>query len=543
VSVGPATGVSRALRAALAEGSVLAGRYRLTAALPAVEDDPDDAQRWEAVDDVLARPVRVVVLRGGGRRAAATGELLAAAATASTVVSPVLAQVYDAAVEQVPAERYGRPAGTVDVAYVVSERVDGPTLAQALAEDGPLDPEVATQLTVAAADALAATHARGVVHGLVCPRTVVLRRSGGLALADPVFGAALARRGGLGDAPPLAADHDVQGLTACLYAMLTGRWPEQATALPSGGLRPAPAAPGRDGRPCSPRQVRAGVPRALDAVVAQALGAASTPEPPVRRPAVERAVGAPARPTPAPLTADGLSTALRGALAADTAARAPSSPLPRRLPRLGRGARRALLVGGTAVGLVVVGSVAYSTGRELGTVKDDPTALEALVESTPSPVPGEGEAGSRLDLTAPGTAVIPFDPPPGDGPENTGAVPNAVDGDPATAWETERYDTSRFGGLKPGVGLLVDLGQPTAVEQVEVGLRAGGDVELRAADEAGPDAESFRVVATAEDTGPVARLVPTEPVTARWFLVWMTRLPEAGERFQGSIGELFFVRS
>jgi hypothetical protein len=25
--------------------------------------------------------------------------------------------------------------------------------------------------------------------------------------------------------------------------------------------------------------------------------------------------------------------------------------------------------------------------------------------------------------------------------------------------------------------------------------------------------------------------------------VWMTRLPETGQRFQGSIGELFFVRS
>jgi hypothetical protein len=542
VSLGPATGVSRALRPALVAGSVLAGRYRLTSALPAVQDDPEDAQRWDAVDDVLARAVSVVVLRAGGRRAAAAGELLAAAATASTVASPVLAQVYDAAVEEVPAERYGRPAGRVDVAYVVSERVDGRTLAQVLSEDGPLDPDLAADLAIGAADGLAGAHARGVVHGLVCPRTVVLRRAGGLKLTDPVFGAALSRRGGLSDAPPPAADGDVEGLTACLYAMLTGRWPGQATALPSGGLRPAPSAPGRDGRLCSPRQVRAGVPRSLDALLAHRLGAVSAPDAPPRRPAVERAVGAPSRPAPAPATADGLSASLRSALAADTAVHAPQ-PRRRHLPRPGPRARLALLVGGTAAALVVVGSVAYSTGRELGTVVDDPTALEALVESTPSPVPGEGEAGSRLDLTAPGTAVIPFDPPPGDGPENTGAVPNAVDGDPATAWETERYDTSRFGGLKPGVGLLVDLGQPTAVEQVEVGLRAGGDVELRTADQAGPDADAFRVVATAQDTGPVARLVPAEPVTARWFLVWMTRLPETGQRFQGSIGELFFVRS
>ena len=112
----------------------------------------------------------------------------------------------------------------------------------------------------------------------------------------------------------------------------------------------------------------------------------------------------------------------------------------------------------------------------------------------------------------------------------------------ATYWDTERYDSERFGNLKRGVGLLVDLGEPVEVAQVELGMRPGADVELRAAYTAGATADDFRIIASALGTEAVTRLVPDAPVTARYFLVWFTRLPADGSRFQGSVGELFFVR-
>lgn len=508
----------RALRPAVGPGTVLAGRYRLERPLPHAVGDPADLlQRWQAVDDVLARPVSVLLLPAGGRRAAAARSLLEAAAAAGTVVSPVLAQVYDAALEEVSAERNGRPSGTVDVAYVVSEQVKGPTLAQVLAADGPLEPDDASSLTLRAAEALREAHARGVVHGNLHPGTIVLT-DGGIKLLDTAVGAALDR--GQRTAPPDPQD-DVRALAACLYAMLTGRWPEPATDAPGGDLPPAPSVAGRDGRVCSPRQLRAAVPRALDGVVQRALGTA-----PAGRGAVD--------------TAAALVTALQRAADADTAVH-PPPPRPRRTPRLPEPVRRRLPLVGVAALLVVVGVVSYLSGLTLGTVQRPPTELETLVESTPSAVPG-GEGGQRLDLVAAGVRVTAFDPPPGDGRENDGAVPNAVDGDATTAWGTERYDSAAFGGLKQGVGLLIDLGQPTAVQQVEVGLRPGGNVELRAADELGPDAGAFPVVASVADSGPVARLVPGEPVTARYFLVWLTGLPADGNRFQGSINELFFVQ-
>ena len=59
-----------------------------------------------------------------------------------------------------------------------------------------------------------------------------------------------------------------------------------------------------------------------------------------------------------------------------------------------------------------------------------------------------------IDLGA--VPVRDFDPAPGDGRERSATVPNAVDGDAGTVWETERYSTGQFGGLKGGVGLLLE---------------------------------------------------------------------------------------
>ena len=91
------------------------------------------------------------------------------------------------------------------------------------------------------------------------------------------------------------------------------------------------------------------------------------------------------------------------------------------------------------------------------------TGGHTLRSCTPGVAPVD-PAAQRIDLTT----VVDFDPPPGDGAERPGTVPGAVDDDPATAWETERYDSAALGGLKAGVGLLVDLGAPTQVDRVEL---------------------------------------------------------------------------
>jgi hypothetical protein len=134
--------------------------------------------------------------------------------------------------------------------------------------------------------------------------------------------------------------------------------------------------------------------------------------------------------------------------------------------------------------------------------------------------------------------VRDFDPD-GDGRERPGEVANAHDGDPSTAWETERYDSAGFGGLKDGVGLLLDLGAPTAVRRVEVALtRAGVSAELRAADEPLPDADAYRVLARAAADGDRLALAPPEGTSERYLLVWLTGLAPDDGRFSAGVTDL-----
>ena len=103
-----------------------------------------------------------------------------------------------------------------------------------------------------------------------------------------------------------------------------------------------------------------------------------------------------------------------------------------------------------------------------------------------------------------------------------------------------------MGGEKPGVGLVLDLGQPVQIGEVEVNFAAAGEnVELRvpakeATDKAPMDRQAqWKAVANAEGAAEKTVLKPSEPVTSRYLLVYLTKLPEVSkDRYSATINEI-----
>jgi hypothetical protein len=512
-------------RPALDTGDVLATRYRLVRCVS--DGGPDGGAPttvWQAADEVLARRVAVKLLPASGRAGAAAAKpFLEAAGRASSLSHPGLARVYDAAIEERPAERGSR---TVDVAYVISEWVEGRTLAEILRTDGPFEPVDAVRLAHAAADALAAAHDGRVGHGRIHPGNLMVSGNGRLTVTDAAVAAAVhdSPLPALAAGEPLGGPEiarDTRDLAAVLYAMLTARWPAAATPQPAAGLTAAPKPAGST--LYAPRQVRAGVPRSLDAVVVRALDPSREPG---RNPIT----------TPR-LLAQALDQAgdLRSPSAPATSSvrRRRPSRLWRWLPKL------------AALGLIlVVGISAYGIGRKVGELPRKDGALDALAQPTPSADAAVGKT-ARVDLAAKPVVVRDFDPEGRDGVEQSGTVPNAYDGDPTTAWQTDGYGSASFGGLKKGVGLLVDLGAPARIASVQVGLlAAGATVELRASDQPGESADDFTTVDREDNAKQVATLTPTPAKQARYWLIWLTSLPKGDRgRYRDGIAELVFNRA
>jgi hypothetical protein len=512
-------GPRAAARPALEPGDVLAGRYRL---VRAVSEAATPTQLWQASDEVLARAVAVKVLPASGRAGhAAATPFLEAAGRAGSLSHPGLARVYDAALEERPGARAGR---TVDLAYVVSEWVEGRTLSALLQADGALSPVEAVRFAQDAAEALGAAHTIGVGHGRVHPGNLLVTPTGRLRVTDAAVAAAAhghplpaVQRGEALGGPEIA--RDTRDLAAVLYAMLTARWPADTTPQPGAGLPAAPKSSGAAGL-YAPRQVRAGVPRSLDAVVVRAL----TPD---RVPGLNPITS----PRALAQALDEAGPELRAA------APAPTPVASRRRPfRLWRHVPKLVAL----VALVGVGLACYQIGKQVGELPRRPGALDALAE--PSPSAAAGPTTARIDLSKAPITVGDYDPYGRDGAEQPGSVPNAFDGDPTTAWTTDGYGSASFGGLKPGVGLLVDLGRPTRVASVQVGLvTAGAGLELRSSDQLGDNADSFKTVAKQSNAKQVATLTPSTPGPARYWLVWFTSLPKgSGERFRDGVAELVF---
>ncbi|HUZ40652.1 MAG TPA: serine/threonine-protein kinase, partial [Acidimicrobiales bacterium] len=147
-----------------ATGELLDGRYRLGTLLG--RGGMSDVFR--AVDEVNSTDVAIKIVRSPDREYA---QRLAQEARALRRFShPGIVQLFETGVNG-------------DMAYLVMEFVDGPSLDQVLRQ-GPLSTAETASIGVSLADALAYAHAQGVVHRDVKPANILIGPDGLARLTD-----------------------------------------------------------------------------------------------------------------------------------------------------------------------------------------------------------------------------------------------------------------------------------------------------------------------------------------------------------------------
>jgi serine/threonine protein kinase len=188
---------------------------------------------WRARDlleegEVAVKEIRFPGILEEAARRALTEKLLAEARTLSSLEHPGLVKIVEVLDTLVPP-------------LVVTELVEGPTLADIVAADGPLSPERVAVVGMAAVEALAACSAADLSHRFVRPSRILLPYDGPVRLAD--FGVAalvgdpdVTATGAVADsAGYLAPEHrsvpagsaaaDLWALGVTLYAAVEGQPP------------------------------------------------------------------------------------------------------------------------------------------------------------------------------------------------------------------------------------------------------------------------------------------------------------------------------
>lgn len=523
-------------------GALLSTRYRLEEPLA----HRHGIETWRAHDLQLSRDVVAHIMPADDTR---ISQVLDAARTGASATDSRFLRVLDAV-----AQNDGGSVG----GYVICEYAAGTALSHLLVPQQ-LSTAEATWIVLELADALTAMHAQGLFHEQLTPENVIITANGAVRVV------------GFGVESVLSAmerpvswsakeDADVTALTSLLYAMLCAHWPGGA----AWGL---PAAPIVAGSLVGPNRLRASVPASLDAICTAVLS--------------DRSTTGDARISTASQLVAGLTAVLgnrdpslqleervrSGEAGFATGKSVPVSPM----TAVARSSAQQRLQDPTGPGEATQEFSAYD-GDALEVESDgEPTrrrpllwiiiavVIAALVitwiavganRSTDEEA-GSGASTSSSAQEVPGGTLsvvsgVAFDPAAdgGNDEENPSRVENAFDNDPATGWSTVKYhNRPDMGGLKPGVGLVLDLGEARDISAVEVQFtEPGASLELRVPTQQDLNSapmttqSEWEVVSSQSQADATVTLTPSEPTNSRFLLVYLTELPEvATARYQSEI--------
>lgn len=184
-----------------------------------------------------------------------------------------------------------------------------------------------------------------------------------------------------------------------------------------------------------------------------------------------------------------------------------------------------------AILLLLAALVAINLGRGRS-----PLDLRPGSSSTPTPTASTSQSPEPTVLA--GLTATDLDPQGNPREENPDLAPLAVDGDPGTSWHTMTYKQDFGpGGLKTGVGLVVDLGEARAVRDVTLRLGGGATTVSLFLTETPPSAVAGLTPAATGTADPTLRAV-LDGAEGRYLTVWLTSLPRTADGFRGQVAEV-----
>ena len=246
-------------------GSVLGGRYRLIELL----GQGGMATIYRATDAQLGRDVAVKLLRPEyGRDPDFVARFELEARSVASLSSPNVVAVHDFGTD---------PAGP----YIVMDLVDGEDLATLLRRNGALPARKAARIAADVGRAIAAAHARGIVHRDIKPGNILIAQDGRVQVADFGIARALAEAQMTLPGTTLGSIHymspeqargelatersDIYSLGVVLFEMLAGRRPFEGDSAGSVAMaRLTPPVP-------VVSQFRAGVPADFESICVKAM--------------------------------------------------------------------------------------------------------------------------------------------------------------------------------------------------------------------------------------------------------------------------------
>jgi putative peptidoglycan lipid II flippase len=459
-------------------------------------------QFWQALDTALDRQVALTFVDPDGTLSdEQVREILSRTMRLSRVDKLGIARVLDV-------------VHTGTGGLVVTEWIRGGSL-QEVANTSPSAVGAARAMQTLAAAALAAHHA-GVALSVDHPSRVRVSIEGDVVLAFPAT---------MPDATP---EDDIRGIGAALYALLVNRWP-----LPESGVRSEMAAPPRDptGQPVEPSSIDRDIPFQISAAATHSIQVDGIRSAATLLNLLQQATAVADRtellsPLPDPPPAPARPAQVRTPVLEEAQARVRR----RRVLMIWIGSGAAVLV----VALLVMASVLSRMFGDVGGLDKDRLGLNAPSESSSSTA--SSAAGS---MVKPVSATV-FSPG-GEG-DNPGRAGLAIDGNPATAWETDTYhDAVPFPVFKGGVGLLLRLPKPTVVGAVTVDLASTGTkIQIRSSATSTP--------AKLDDTTALTQPVSMQPghnsipvkasAPTSYLLVWISTLGTTNGESRSGIADV-----